>query len=607
MTGAGGDPAKIPKLMINEESDKNIEYNHSPENVFSEQKESENSDDAKRTDLKIQPDNGMNAPTFILQGAQNQDFQSNAMILNDSGHDDFHADTMILEDKVKRQPDSGMNAPTFILQGAQNQDFQSNTMILNDSGHDDFQAKTMILEDSKSDDFQSNTMILNDSDNDGLQAHTLILAGNQKKKTIQSGLSGNTFILPETENIRIRELDLRKFSISNINPVKSHQTLVDSENGPGADSVFLPEAGAGSEQSQKSAESHDIQSMNSRSSGGNLKKQNFYGSKASLPSVGEIIGHYKIISELGRGGFGAVYYAQNMILGRDEALKLILPSARTEFKDTEMRFVREINIVARLEHPNIVRLYSSGHLASGMLWMTMELIRGERLDKKLQKNGAFSIEKGRSFMLQLLSALSEAHSRDIVHRDLKPANIMIQQKKGYDDLVVILDFGLSKAIGPSDDNLLQNLTQDSKQVYGTPQYMAPEQLNKGIIGPWTDVYSAGLIFYEILTAHPGFAGTTIFDIAYKQRHQSLIFPDHLKNTAVQDIINKACAKNMSDRYQNASEFYEDVFKLTDALCISKTNHSEDAITSYPETSFCNSLFHVICLFIVVTFLIMLIF
>ena len=336
MTGAGGDPAKIPKLMINEESDKNIEYNHSPENVFSEQKESENSDDAKRTDLKIQPDNGMNAPTFILQGAQNQDFQSN-------------------------------------------------TMILNDSGHDDFQAKTMILEDSKSDDFQSNTMILNDSDNDGLQAHTLILAGNQKKKTIQSGLSGNTFILPETENIRIRELDLRKFSISNINPVKSHQTLVDSENGPGADSVFLPEAGAGSEQSQKSAESHDIQSMNSRSSGGNLKKQNFYGSKASLPSVGEIIGHYKIISELGRGGFGAVYYAQNMILGRDEALKLILPSARTEFKDTEMRFVREINIVARLEHPNIVRLYSSGHLASGMLWMTMELIRGERLMELLKQ------------------------------------------------------------------------------------------------------------------------------------------------------------------------------------------------------------------------------
>ena len=207
-------------------------------------------------------------------------------------------------------------------------------------------------------------------------------------------------------------------------------------------------------------------------------------------------------------------------------------------------------------------------------------------------------------MLQLLSALSEAHSRDIVHRDLKPANIMIQQKKGYEDLVVILDFGLSKAIGPSDDNMLQNLTQDSKQVYGTPQYMAPEQLNKGIIGPWTDVYSAGLIFYEILTAHPGFSGTTIFDIAYKQRHQSLNFPDHLKNTAIQNIINKACAKSISDRYQNASEFYDDIFKLTENVMIFVPGLSENSISEKESN---DSLFPLICLLILITLLVLLMF
>ena len=522
-----------------------MESNQSQESALSEHKDLANPDDSQSSELKVQPDSGMNAPTFILSDAQNQDFNSNTMILDDSENSDFHA----------------------------------------------------------------NTIILNDSDNDGLQAHTLILAGNQKKKTIQSGLSGNTFILPETGNIRLRDFDishLRKSSLSDINPVKSHKTLIDSDNAMGSDTVFLPEDDAGSEpdNSSQTSGTNANQSQNSTSSGKNIKKQKFTDSKASLPSVGEIIGHYKIISELGRGGFGAVYYAQNMILGRDEALKLILPSARSEFKDIEMRFVREINIVARLEHPNIVRLYSSGHLPGGILWMTMELIRGERLDKKLQKDGAFSFDKARTFMLQLLSALSEAHSRDIVHRDLKPANIMIQQKKGYEDLVVILDFGLSKAIGPSDDNMLQNLTQDSKQVYGTPQYMAPEQLNKGIIGPWTDVYSAGLIFYEILTAHPGFSGTTIFDIAYKQRHQSLNFPDHLKNTAIQNIINKACAKSISDRYQNASEFYDDIFKLTENVMIFVPGLSENSISEKESN---DSLFPLICLLILITLLVLLMF
>ncbi|MBO4350089.1 MAG: serine/threonine protein kinase [Proteobacteria bacterium] len=283
-----------------------------------------------------------------------------------------------------------------------------------------------------------------------------------------------------------------------------------------------------------------------------------------LPSIGDTIDHYTIINELGRGSFGAVYKAKNLTLGREEALKLILPSAKTELEDIEKRFEREINIVSRLEHPNIVRLYSSGKLPQGILWMTMELVQGERVDQRLMSKGPFKYADARNFMLQLLSGLREAHKRQIVHRDLKPANIMLQQKEGYPDQVVILDFGLSKGIGPADNNELQNLTQMSSQkVFGTPQYMAPEQLRMGSVGPWTDVYAAGLIFYELIVGKRAIDAKTLFEVAYKQYHEEIKLPQYLHNTAIEGIIQKACAKNPSHRYKNASEFYDAVKKLGD--------------------------------------------
>lgn len=283
-----------------------------------------------------------------------------------------------------------------------------------------------------------------------------------------------------------------------------------------------------------------------------------------LPSIGDNIDNYTIIEELGRGSFGAVYKAKNITLGREEALKLILPSAKTEFEDIEKRFEREINIVSRLEHPNIVRLYNSGKLPQGILWMTMELVQGERVDQRIKNKGPFKYADARNFMLQLLSGLREAHKRQIVHRDLKPANIMLQQKEGYPDQVVILDFGLSKGLSPADNNNLQNLTQmSSKKVFGTPQYMAPEQLRMKSIGPWTDVYAAGLIFYELIVGKRAFDGKTLFEVVHKQYYEEISLPQYLHNTAIEAVIQKACAKSPEQRYKNASEFYDAVNHLGD--------------------------------------------
>ena len=284
-----------------------------------------------------------------------------------------------------------------------------------------------------------------------------------------------------------------------------------------------------------------------------------------LPNIGDTVGNYKILDELGRGGFGAVYRAKNLTLGRVEALKLILPSAKTECSDIEKRFEREIDIISRLEHPNILTLYSSGMLDHGILWMTTELIQGERLDIRLQKQGAMPLDQANQIMLQLLSGLMEAHQRHIVHRDLKPANIMLQNKAGYEDQVIILDFGLSKAIGPEDNNALQNLTNynASKRVYGTPQYMAPEQLKMAEVGPWTDVYAAGLIYFELLTGQSAVQGTTLFDVAYKQHYTPIEFPPSFTSSAAKRIIQKACQKQPSERYHDAFEFYKDLMEACD--------------------------------------------
>ncbi|MCL2326174.1 MAG: serine/threonine protein kinase [Proteobacteria bacterium] len=276
----------------------------------------------------------------------------------------------------------------------------------------------------------------------------------------------------------------------------------------------------------------------------------------SLPEVGDTVGNYRITSLLGKGGFGAVYCAKNLSLGREEALKLILPSAKSEVADIDKRFSREVDIVSRLEHPNIVRLYSSGLLEHNILWMTMELVIGTRLDDRLHQHGPMKFSQAKNLMLQLLSGLMEAHRRQIVHRDLKPANIMLSKKEGYKDQVIILDFGLSKALGMDENAKVQDVTVvDTRRIFGTPQYMAPEQLSQAKLGPWTDVYAAGLILFEMLTGDPAVQGDSLLEVAFKQSHEPIVYPHAMRDTAIAAILDCACAKNPAHRYRDAGEFF----------------------------------------------------
>jgi len=280
-----------------------------------------------------------------------------------------------------------------------------------------------------------------------------------------------------------------------------------------------------------------------------------------LLTCGTFLGDFELIEELGVGGFAVVYKARQQRLEREVAVKVLLPSSADKVSNLPQRFTREIDLVKRLEHPNIVRLYDFGQTETGLLWMAMELVRGPELHDELRRCGRLSVKRTRNLGLQILSGLAEAHEMRIVHRDLKPGNIMLTRKGAQRDFVKILDFGVGKALGEDENSLIQNLTTTQGGTYGTPRYMAPEQLKNTEMGPHTDVYAVGLILYEMLIGEPAMTGTTTYEVLVKQISQPLSFPPWLDKTPFAHILRRATEKNGADRYPTALEFYDALHEI----------------------------------------------
>ena len=276
----------------------------------------------------------------------------------------------------------------------------------------------------------------------------------------------------------------------------------------------------------------------------------------ALPKPGAILGDFEVRQQLGVGGFSVVYLARHRKLEREVAMKVLVPDATEDTKRLFGNFEREINIVRRLEHPNIVRLYDHGETEEGLPWMAMELVRGEDLGNLLARKGALTPWRAQRLILQVLSALAEAHRMSIVHRDLKPANIMLTCKGAERELVKLLDFGIAKALGESEDQDLHNLTKKQGGIFGTPAYMPPEQLRSEGVGPHTDVYSIGLILYEMIVGHPAFDGNSTYDVLLKQIQEPVTFPEWLIGHPLEAVIQRATEKNPEDRYRDAMAFYE---------------------------------------------------
>jgi serine/threonine protein kinase len=270
---------------------------------------------------------------------------------------------------------------------------------------------------------------------------------------------------------------------------------------------------------------------------------------APVPDL-KTLGRYNLERVLGKGAMGVVYEGVDPRLGRRVAIKTILKShldADTA-KEYSMRFVREAQAVARLNHPNVVQVFDFGE-EGDIAYLVMEFIKGKELKSFFDANERFDLKEAVRIMSELCDALEFAHNAGIIHRDIKPANVMIDAQ----GRTKLTDFGVAR-VQDSDKTSVER-TQAGTMV-GTPAYMSPEQITGGNIDKRTDVFSAGIILYQFLTGEKPFTGSGAWTIAKKIIQEEPPLPSSLNNaiTPLFDaVVNKALSKNPDTRFQSARD------------------------------------------------------
>jgi len=271
--------------------------------------------------------------------------------------------------------------------------------------------------------------------------------------------------------------------------------------------------------------------------------------------IGNSISHYKILEKLGEGGMGVVYKAEDIKLERIVALKFLPPSF--SFDDqAKTRFTHEARAASALDHSNICNVHEIGETEDGQLFISMALYEGETLKAKISK-GPLSVDESITIFLQICEGLSKAHQNNIIHRDIKPANIFITN----DGVVKILDFGLAKVSGQTQLTLMGS-------TIGTVAYMSPEQSRGQDVDHRTDIWSLGVVLYEMLTGQLPFKGDYEHAVIYSLMNEEPI-PVKKVNPAVptelEQIVNKALRKNPESRYSSAAKMLKDLKDYQDSL------------------------------------------
>ena len=286
-------------------------------------------------------------------------------------------------------------------------------------------------------------------------------------------------------------------------------------------------------------------------------------------------GRYEILGELGRGAMGVVYRAVDPVIGRNVAVKTIrLSEAGTGLSRQELlsRFQTEARAAGLLTHPNIVVVYDAGE-EDGLYYITMELVEGKSLLALLDSGDTFPTARVIRILEQTCSALQFAHERSIVHRDIKPANLMLTA----DDTVKVTDFGTAKI-------LQMGTVQQTTHVMGTPSYMSPEQVKGKPIDGRTDIFSLGVVLYEMLTGEKPFPGQSITTVIYKIVNEDPIPPRQLNpsiHPGLNEIVLRALAKEPDERYQSCRELLED---LRNYRALGGPERNPDATLISPRTA-----------------------
>ncbi len=275
------------------------------------------------------------------------------------------------------------------------------------------------------------------------------------------------------------------------------------------------------------------------------------------PFIGTTIdGRYRVEARIGEGGMGVVYRASHTVLKKPLAIK-VMRGEQAQDPEVVQRFVQEAQSSSAIGHPNIISINDFGTTADGSVYFAMEYLEGQSLARAME-HGPMARQRAIHLFVQMASALEAAHQRGIVHRDLKPDNLFLIRQGGQDDFVKVLDFGIAKV-----KNAAAKITRTG-MVFGTPHYMSPEQAAGQAVDHRSDIYSLGVIMYQVFAGQLPFDAESYMGVMTKHMYDEPVPPSAILPALrgpVEDVILKALEKKPEQRYQSMLELKQDLERL----------------------------------------------
>src|SRR4051812_40138411 len=275
------------------------------------------------------------------------------------------------------------------------------------------------------------------------------------------------------------------------------------------------------------------------------------------PLIGRVLSErYRIQRKVGEGGMGTVYQAEHALIGKKIALKVLFPEL-TRRADLVARFLQEAKSASRIGHENVIDISDFGQSPEGMVYIAMELLEGHDLAHVIKSEGPMAWPRARPILMQIAKALRAAHEHGIIHRDMKPENVYLIQREGRPDFVKVLDFGIAKVVTPDGDG--PRLTQTG-MVFGTPEYMSPEQAQGQTPDHRVDIYAVGCLMYHMLTGDVPFRAESFMGILTKHLLEPVVAPrtkrpDLEIAEQVEAVCMRALEKDRDKRWQDMDAFY----------------------------------------------------
>jgi serine/threonine-protein kinase len=302
--------------------------------------------------------------------------------------------------------------------------------------------------------------------------------------------------------------------------------------------------------------------------------------------VGQLVsGRYRVLSALGTGGMGRVYLAEHVAIQKRVALKVLHPQY-SQKRDIVERFQQEAISASRIKHPGVLDVFDFGELPDGSAYIAMELLEGRDLGETLEKFGPLRPELALEVLLQVCRALDAAHAAGVVHRDLKPDNVFLHGTGDGHPIVKIVDFGIARLresdeSTPESEGTQRRRLTKTGMIFGTPEYMAPEQAQGKEADARSDIYSTGVILFELLTGAVPFTGKSFLEVL--NRHVLFavprlaeVAPELVVSPELEDVMRRALAKNPAERFASMRELAEALLQLPEAASLRAERASQSA-------------------------------